>query len=89
MTRITNPGLFPECWDAFDSDDESSGHVEDEHHAIFHCSGNVYAREHAFSGGSGPEPYHYCQPISEPAPMQSSCQVCDGDQDIAHERSLV
>ena len=30
----------------FDSDDETSGHIEDEHHAIFDCSGYVYAREH-------------------------------------------
>ena len=30
---------------AFDSDDESSGHIEDEHHAIFDCSGYTYARE--------------------------------------------
>ena len=44
--KLTNPGLPPECWDAFDSDDETSGHIEDEHHAIFDCSGYVYAREH-------------------------------------------
>ena len=43
--RLTNPGLAPECWDAFDSDDESSGHMEDEHHVIFDCSGYTYARE--------------------------------------------
>ena len=43
--KITNPGIAPECWDAFDSDDESSGHIEDEHHAIFDCSGYTYARE--------------------------------------------
>ena len=43
--KITNPGVAPECWDAFDSDDESSGHIEDEHHAIFDCSGYTYARE--------------------------------------------
>ena len=33
-------------WDAFDSDDESSDHIDDEHRAIFDCSGYVYAREH-------------------------------------------
>ena len=44
--KLTNPGLPPECWDAFDSDDENSGDVEDEHHAIFDCSSYVYAREH-------------------------------------------
>lgn len=43
--KLTNPGLAPECWDAFDSDDECSAHVEDEHHAIFDCSGYTYARE--------------------------------------------
>ena len=44
--KLTNPGLPPECWDAFDTDDESSGHIEDEHHAIFDCPAYVYAREH-------------------------------------------
>ena len=43
--KLTNPGITPECWDAFDSDDESSGHIEVEHHAIFDCSGYTYARE--------------------------------------------
>ena len=43
--KLTNPGIAPECWDGFDSDDESSGHIEDEHHAIFNCSGYTYARE--------------------------------------------
>ena len=43
--KLTNPGLAPECWDAFDSDDECSAHIEDEHHAIFDCSGYTYARE--------------------------------------------
>ena len=43
--KLTNPGIAPECWDAFDSDGESSSHIEDEHHAIFDCSGYTYARE--------------------------------------------
>ena len=43
--NLTNPGIAPDCWDAFDSDDESSGHTKDEHHAIFDCSGYLYARE--------------------------------------------
>ena len=43
--KLTNPGIAPECWDAFASDDESSGHIEDEHRAIFDCSGYTYARE--------------------------------------------
>ena len=43
--KLTNPAIAPKCWDAFDSDDESSGHIEDEHHAIFNCSGYTNARE--------------------------------------------
>ena len=43
--RIVNPGLAPENFDSFDSDDESSDPVDDEHHAIFECSGYAYARE--------------------------------------------
>ena len=42
--KLTNPAIAPECWNAFDSDDESSGHTEDEHHVIFDCSGYTYAR---------------------------------------------
>ena len=42
--KLTSPGVAPDCWDAFISDDESSGHIEDEHHAIFDCSGYTYAR---------------------------------------------
>ena len=37
--------MVPECWDAFDSDDESSGHIDDEYDAILECSGYTYARE--------------------------------------------
>ena len=44
--KLAHPGLPPECWDAFDSDDENSGDVADEHHAIFDCPSYVYAREH-------------------------------------------
>ena len=44
--RIINPGLPPEQFDAFDSDDDSSDPIEDEHHAIFDCSGYADAREH-------------------------------------------
>ena len=36
---VTNPGLPPEQFDSFDSDEESSDPVEDEHHMIFVCSG--------------------------------------------------
>ena len=43
--KLTNSGIASEGWDAFDLDDESSNHIEDEHHAIFNCSGYTYARE--------------------------------------------
>ena len=43
--RIANPGLAPENFDSFDTDDESSHPVEDEHHVILECSGYAYARE--------------------------------------------
>ena len=33
--RIINPGLPPEEFDAFDSDEECSDPIEDKHHAIF------------------------------------------------------
>ena len=32
-------------WDAFDSDHDSDGPIGDEHHAIFDCTGYIYARE--------------------------------------------
>ena len=40
------PYLYAELWDACDSDDDSNEPIEDEHHAIFECSGYVYARDH-------------------------------------------
>ena len=43
--KLINPGLPAELWDAFDSDDESDGPVEDQQHAIFNCPGYMYARE--------------------------------------------
>ena len=43
--RIINPGLPPEEFDAFDSDEECSDTIEDEHHAIFDCSAHTDARE--------------------------------------------
>lgn len=43
--RIINPGLPPEEFDAFDSDEECSDPIEDEHHAIFDCSAYADARE--------------------------------------------
>ena len=42
---IINPGLPPEEFDAFDSDEECSNPIEDEHHAIFDCSAYAVARE--------------------------------------------
>ena len=43
--RIINLGLPPEEFDAFDSDEERSDPIEDEHHAIFDCSAYADARE--------------------------------------------
>ena len=43
--RIINSGLFPEEFYAFDSDEECSDQIEDEHHAIFYCSVYAEARE--------------------------------------------
>ena len=43
--RITNPGRPLEEIDAFDSDEECSDPIEDEHHAIFDCSAYADARE--------------------------------------------
>ena len=44
--RIINPGLPPEEFDAFYSDDEERSYpVEDEHHAIFDCSAYADAQE--------------------------------------------
>ena len=41
--RVVNPGLDAAQFDSFDSDDEATDPIEDEHHAIFACSGYVYA----------------------------------------------
>ena len=44
--RIINPGLPPEEFDAFGSDNEErSDPIEDEHHAIFDCSAYADDRE--------------------------------------------
>ena len=43
--KLSNSGLPAELWGAFHSDDDTNGPVEDEHHAIFDCPGDVYARE--------------------------------------------
>ena len=43
--RVVNPGLDAAQFDSFDSDDEAADPIEDEHHAIFACSGYVYARQ--------------------------------------------
>ena len=42
--KLSNPGLPAALWDAFDSDDDSDGPIEDERHAILDCPGYVYAR---------------------------------------------
>ena len=43
--QVVNPGLDAAHFDSFDSDDEAADPIEDEHHAIFACSGYVYARQ--------------------------------------------
>ena len=43
--RAVNPGLDAAQFDSFDSDDEAADLVEDQHFAIFACSGYVYARQ--------------------------------------------
>ena len=40
-----NPGLPAEPWDAFDSDNDSNGPVQDEQDAISDCPGYLYAKE--------------------------------------------
>ena len=64
----------------------SRGHVQDDHHALFGCSGYVYVREH-FQDLFQSHIITVSQ-FSEPAPMQS-CQVSHRDQDVALEPSLV
>lgn len=44
-SKLMTTGHPPKDRDALESDDESSSHIEDEHHPIFDCSGDVYARE--------------------------------------------
>ena len=43
--KVVNPGLDAAQFDSFDTDDEATDPIEDEHHAIFACSGYVYARQ--------------------------------------------
>ena len=43
--RCVNPGLPAAHFDSFDSDDEASDPIEDEHHVVFDCPGYAYARE--------------------------------------------
>ena len=42
--RITNPDV-PDCFDAFDSDEDAPDPIEDEHHAIFECSAYATTRQ--------------------------------------------
>ena len=44
-TESLTQALLLNDFDSFDSDDESSDPVEDEHHAILDCSGNAYVHE--------------------------------------------
>ena len=43
--KLSDPGLPAELWNAFDSDDDSDGPTEDEHHVIFDCPSYMYDRE--------------------------------------------
>ena len=43
--RITNQDVPADCFDAFDSDVDAPDPIEDEHHAIFECSGYVTTRQ--------------------------------------------
>ena len=40
-----NPGLPADQFDSFDSDEESTDPVEDEHHVTFDCPSYTYARQ--------------------------------------------
>ena len=47
-SKLNDSGLLAELaelWDAFDSDEDSDGPVEDEHYAILDCPGYMYAKE--------------------------------------------
>ena len=41
----TNPDVPADCCDAFDSDEDAPDAIEDEHHAIFECSGAATTRQ--------------------------------------------
>ena len=43
--KLSDPRLPAELWDALESDNDSDGPVEDEHHAIDDWSGYACARE--------------------------------------------
>ena len=43
--KWVNPGLPADQFDSFDSDEESTDPVEDEHHVFFYCPGYIYARQ--------------------------------------------
>ena len=43
--KCVNPGLPADQFDSFDSDEESTDPVEDEHHVIFDCPSYTYARQ--------------------------------------------
>ena len=45
VRRITNPDVSADCFDTFDSDEDAPDPKEDEHHAIFECSGYATTRQ--------------------------------------------
>ena len=71
----------------FDSNEDAPDSIEDEHHAIFECSGYATTRQ-MFSDFLF-QPCIHCQPVSEPACLQLPGQVFDLDQDVTPEHSLV
>ena len=60
--RISNPDAPADC---FDADEDAPDPIEDEHHAVFECSGYASTRQMFFR--SFPQPCVHCQPVSEPA----------------------
>ena len=82
--KLSDPGLPAELWDAFDSDDDSDGPIEDEHHAIFDCTGYRYAREQFQDLFQ-----RHITTVSQPASVQQASQVPYMDNGMPHEQSLV
>ena len=84
--RIISPGLPAEQFGSFDSDDDSSGPIEDKHHMIFECSG--YTEASALSGFIRSADCD-CWPISQPAESSSLSKVSHLGKNDAYEPGLV